>query len=318
MAEGSQSLKPEINFKGRTALVVEDDLDIAKLLTDYLANLGFQVTGCHDGMQARQWVTTTTFDLIFLDLKIPSLNGLQVAAIARTIKGNRMAKIYVISGHLSQNAITTAQGLKIKHFIEKPFNYDDLTKKLKDDFQEKRSTYDVRVINVFLDAATEIYEFYFGEVPQRGKVQVRQSGQPEKGFCTGLIALMGNGFVGSLGLSLSAPFIKKLAETLFQGMDVKYDNDFISDLTGEMCNQILGKVKFNFAKIGIGIRIGLPEVIIGKNHIINHKVTTPVICVPIGKDNQVFELQFVLSQQAVNIEEAKTADVPASSVLMFD
>ena len=318
MSEAAITPQPDGRFKGQTALVVDDDRDIAAILTEFLTGLGFQVTQCHDGMQARQWITTTPFHLMFVDIKIPSLNGLQVAAIARTIKHNRNTKIYVISGILDENTKITAQSLNIRHFIDKPVDIAELAAKLNVDFQPKKTAYDVRVINAFLDAASEIYAFYFGEVPQRGKVLLHEPGQPEKGFCTGLIALIGNGFVGSMGLSLTAPFIKKLAETLFQGMDVKYDNDFISDLTGEMCNQILGKVKINFAQMGITVRVGLPEVIIGKNHIIHHKVSNPVVCIPVGKGAEIFEIQFVLSKQTMTFEEAKTADVPASNVLMFD
>lgn len=319
MTESAEEATSNHKFKGKTALVIDDDHDIADLLSDFLTQLGFQVTKCHDGMQARQWVTTKSFDLMFVDIKIPSLNGLQVVAIARTVKHNRNTKIYVISGFLTENTKITAQSLKIKHIIEKPVDLTDLAQKISADFQEKAKTaYDVRVINAFLDAASEIYTFYFQETPQRGKITTHQQGQPEKGFCTGLIALMGNGFVGSMGLSLTAPFIKKLAETLFQGMDVKYDNEFIADLTGEMCNQILGKVKINFAQMGISVRIGLPEVIIGKNHIIHHKVGNPVICIPIGKGSEIFEIQFVLSQQNMTFEDAKTSDIPAASVLMFD
>lgn len=319
MTESNGETSSDEKFKGKTALVIDDDDDIAALLSDFLTHLGFQVTKCHDGMQARQWVTTKSFDLIFVDIKIPSLNGLQVAAIARTVKENRATNIYVISGLLTENTRITAQSLKIKHFIDKPVDLAELSQKLNVDFRPKQKTaYDVRVINAFLDAASEIYTFYFQETPQRGKMNLQQQGQPEKGFCTGLIALMGDGFVGSMGLSLTAPFIKKLAETLFQGMDVKYDNDFIADLTGEMCNQVLGKVKINFAQMGISVRIGLPEVITGKNHIIHHKVANPVVCIPIGKGSEIFEIQFVLSKQNMTFEDAKKSDIPASSVLMFD
>ena len=113
-------------------------------------------------------------------------------------------------------------------------------------------------------------------------------------------------------------FMEQFASNLFQGMDVKFDNDFISDITGELCNQILGKVKINMAKLGIKITIGLPEVIMGKDHIIVHKVANPVIAMPMGRDKMVFEMQFVLSQQVVKFEEAKVEDIPAESVIMFE
>jgi chemotaxis protein CheX len=311
---------PPAEIKVRMALIVEDNQEFNNIMRDFLTPLGFQVKQCYDGMQASGWVRNTKFDLIVLDIRIPSVNGLQVAAIARASAENRNSNIYIITGEMDPILRTKAEGLKIRNFLTKPVDFPALEASLKAQFakSERKVTYDVRVINSFIEAAAEVYEFYFQEKPQRGKVQVRAHGQPEKGFCTGLIALTGDGFVGSMGLSMTAPFIKKLAITLFQGMEVKFDNEFVSDLTGEMCNQILGKVKLNFAKLGIKVTIGLPEVIMGKNHIIQHKVSNPVICLAMGRDKMVFELQFVLSQQDVKVDETKQADVPPASVLMFE
>ena len=56
----------------------------------------------------------------------------------------------------------------------------------------------------------------------------------------------------------------------------------------------------------------------GKNHIIQHKVNTPVLAIPMGRDKAVFEMQFVLSQQELKVEEATVADVPPAAVIMFD
>ena len=320
MTTAEQAPTPPAETKVRTALIVEDNRDFNDTMRDFLTPLGFQVKQCHDGMQALGLVRSTKFDLIILDLRLPSVNGLQVAATARSSAENRNSIIYIITGELDPVLNVKAEGLKIRNFLQKPVDFPALEASLKARFakSEKKVSYDVRVINSFIEAAAEVYEFYFQEKPQRGKVQVRPRGQPEKGFCTGLIALTGDGFVGSMGLSMTAPFIKKLAVMLFEGMDVKFDNDFVSDLTGEMCNQILGKVKLNFAKLGIKVTIGLPEVIMGKNHIIQHKVSNPVICVAMGRDKMVFELQFVLSQQDVKVEETKQADALPASVLMFD
>lgn len=311
---------PEGVSTPRTALVVEDNHDFNDIMTEFLTQLGFVVTQCHEGVQASVLARDTKFDLIILDLRIPSVNGLQVGAIARANAPNRTTKIFIITGEENDVLRTKAGALRIRHFLLKPVNFVELEKMIRVQFttNEKKVSYDIRIINSFIEAAAEVYEFYFQEKPQRGKVQVRKPGAPEKGFCTGLIALTGENFVGSLGISMTAPFIKQFASTLFQGMDVKFDNDFISDITGELCNQILGKVKINMAKLGIKITIGLPEVIMGKDHIIVHKVANPVIALPMGRDKMVFEMQFVLSQQVVKFEEAKVEDIPAESVMMFE
>jgi chemotaxis protein CheX len=320
MAEVDSFPLPAGVTKKRSALVVEDNREFSELITEFLKQLGFDVKQCYDGLQASVLVRDEHYDLIILDLRIPSVNGLQVGAVARANAANRTSNIFIITGEADETLRTKATALRIRNFLLKPVNFVELDKAIREQFsvQEKKVSYDIRIINAFIDAAAEVYEFYFTEKPQRGKVQVRKPGLPEKGFCTGLIALSGEAFVGSLGVSMTAPFIKRFATTLFQGMEIKFDNDFISDITGELCNQILGKVKLNMAKLGIKILIGLPEVIMGKNHIIQHKVSNPVIALAMGRDNMVFELQFVLSQQEVKFEEVKQEDVPVSSVIMFE
>ena len=67
---------PPAETKVRTALIVEDNRDFNDTMRDFLTPLGFQVKQCHDGMQALGLVRSTKFDLIILDLRLPSVNGL--------------------------------------------------------------------------------------------------------------------------------------------------------------------------------------------------------------------------------------------------
>ena len=306
--------------KPRTALVVEDDHDFNNIMTEFLTGLGFEVQQCYEGVQAATFARDVKYDLIMLDLRIPNINGLQVGAIARANPLNRTTKICIITGEEDLALHAKANALRILNFLLKPVNFTELEKTIREMFtgNERKVSYDIRIINAFIDAAADVYEFYFQEKAQRGKVQVRQPGSPEKGFCTGLIGLTGEDFIGSLGVSMTAPFIKSFATTVFQGVEVKFDDDFISDITGELCNQILGKVKTNMAKLGIPISLGLPEVIMGRGHVIQHKVSNPVIALTLGRDKLVFEMQFVLSQQAVKFQEVRAEDMPVENVIMFE
>ena len=311
---------PAAETKTRTALIAEDDQEFSNLMCEFLLRQGFDVKQCYDGTQASNLIRSTKFDLIILDIRMPGIHGMRVAALARSSSVNRSTNIFMVTGEQDPSFKIIAEGLKIRNFLTKPVDFSAFEAALKAQSakSENKVSYDIRVINCFIQAAADVYEFYFNEKPQRGKVQVRQPGKPEKGFCTGLIALNGDGFSGSMGLSMTAPFIKTLAANLFDGLDVKFDNEFISDVTGEMCNQVLGKVKLNFAKLGIKVNIGLPEVIMGKNHIIQHKVDNPVICLAMGRDKMVFELQFVLSQNDVKFEQPEKADIPPADLIFFE
>ena len=62
-------------------LVVEDDRNLAALYTEYLTNLGYQVTGCSNGAEALQRFAegADDFDVVLTDMAMPEMNGKELA-----------------------------------------------------------------------------------------------------------------------------------------------------------------------------------------------------------------------------------------------
>lgn len=67
----------------RKILIVEDDKDLNSTLVKFLAIKGFEVLSVFDGEEAVDSVYEHTFDLIVLDVKLPSLDGFEVAKAVR-------------------------------------------------------------------------------------------------------------------------------------------------------------------------------------------------------------------------------------------
>ena len=67
----------------RKILIVEDDKDLNSTLAKFLAIKGFDVLSVFDGEEAVDSVYEHTFDLIVLDVKLPSLDGFEVAKAVR-------------------------------------------------------------------------------------------------------------------------------------------------------------------------------------------------------------------------------------------
>lgn len=59
-------------------LIVEDEVDIAELVSFNLKREGFQVDMVHDGAEGFQSIVNTQPDLVILDLMLPSMDGYQV------------------------------------------------------------------------------------------------------------------------------------------------------------------------------------------------------------------------------------------------
>ena len=62
-----------------TVLVVEDEIEIARVVRDYLRNAGFEVIVVGDGGSAVASVRSAKPDLLVLDLGLPGRDGLDVA-----------------------------------------------------------------------------------------------------------------------------------------------------------------------------------------------------------------------------------------------
>lgn len=57
-------------------MIVDDDADICRNLSDILVDLGYRAEAAHDGPSALELVRRTPFDVALLDLKMPGMDGL--------------------------------------------------------------------------------------------------------------------------------------------------------------------------------------------------------------------------------------------------
>ena len=55
-------------------LLIEDDLTLNELITDYLKLNGNSVVSLEDGMNAIDTINKTNFDLYIIDINIPHIN----------------------------------------------------------------------------------------------------------------------------------------------------------------------------------------------------------------------------------------------------
>ncbi len=73
---------------------------------------------------------------------------------------------------------------------------------------------------------------------------------------TALIAFNGQGQMGSMALAFDHRSIDAMASKVFAQPGVKLDAVGIADLAGELANQVLGKTKANFMKLGLQMQMG--------------------------------------------------------------
>lgn len=110
-------------------LVVDDDREFASLMAEYLEAEGtFSVTLAHDGQSGVKIATSSTFDIIVLDVGMPELNGFEALRQIR-----RVADTPVLMLTARGDDIDRILGLEIgaDDYVPKPCNLRELAARLR-------------------------------------------------------------------------------------------------------------------------------------------------------------------------------------------
>ena len=87
-----------MTFHQTTILIVDDDADTRELLSEFARLSGFAVRVAEDGVEALDHVIADDeIDALVTDLTMPGLDGLQLAAHARTLRPE--LAVVLMTGH---------------------------------------------------------------------------------------------------------------------------------------------------------------------------------------------------------------------------
>ncbi|MCL2625932.1 MAG: response regulator [Cystobacterineae bacterium] len=109
-----------------TALLVEDDPSLRKLVKGYLRLLGFEVVEAPDGRRAMAALKQTSFTLVVLDLMLPESSGYDVLEFMRVEALNDIP-VLVMSARTLPEDRAQAEELGAKRYLTKPFTRAEFT-----------------------------------------------------------------------------------------------------------------------------------------------------------------------------------------------
>jgi CheY-like chemotaxis protein len=105
-------------------LIVDDNLDGAEMLAQYLSFLGYETTIATDGSQALAAMSQDTLDVALLGVGLPGMNGYEVAIRAAEQLGSRAPRFIGVTG-LSDSAERGREAGFVCH-LAKPVDLDQL------------------------------------------------------------------------------------------------------------------------------------------------------------------------------------------------
>jgi DNA-binding response OmpR family regulator len=119
---------PEGEDEMATVLVVEDEIEIARIVRDYLRNAGFEVIVVGDGGSAVASIRSAKPDLLVLDLGLPGQDGLDVA---REIRRWSDTPIVMLTARGDETDRIVGLELGADDYVVKPFSPKELVARVR-------------------------------------------------------------------------------------------------------------------------------------------------------------------------------------------
>ena len=111
---------------GNRILIVDDEPTLVFFLRRGLseADLNCEVEGVKSGEEALSRLTFDKYRVLITDLKMPGINGLTLAAAARTLQPN--IGIILMTAFGSREVESEAEEMRVDGYLTKPFQMDRL------------------------------------------------------------------------------------------------------------------------------------------------------------------------------------------------
>ncbi|MCZ8516322.1 response regulator [Paenibacillus filicis] len=104
-------------------LLADDEAALRFLLTETLADEGYEITEAEDGKEALGYLQAESYDLIILDYMMPERTGVEVCEWLRTNENpNRQAPVILLTAKALEKDRERAKAAGVTQYIVKPFS----------------------------------------------------------------------------------------------------------------------------------------------------------------------------------------------------
>jgi two-component system cell cycle sensor histidine kinase/response regulator CckA len=132
MEEELETVPNKIQFGEGTLLLVDDEKMILDVSEQMLQSLGYSVLIAGNGKEAIELYENNkdAIDMVILDMIMPGMGGKETFNILKKI--NPKVKVLLSSGYSINGQAEEIMGQGCSGFIQKPFNIETLSKKLRE------------------------------------------------------------------------------------------------------------------------------------------------------------------------------------------
>lgn len=136
-------------------LIIEDDPEIIRILELHLEDLSYKISKAVDGAQGLKMALSNDYDLVLLDLTLPTLDGVEICKKLRSKKNTPIIMLTAKSEEIDR-----VLGLEIgaDDYITKPFSIRELLARIKavlrrtdQNKQQKNNSSEITAEGLYID-----------------------------------------------------------------------------------------------------------------------------------------------------------------------
>ncbi|OGP15829.1 MAG: hypothetical protein A2V21_304350 [Deltaproteobacteria bacterium GWC2_55_46] len=113
----------------RKVLIVDDEETVGLGISEILKDDGFEAAYVVNGKEAVEAIKATPYSLVFMDMIMPGMNGLDTYREIKKIRPN--ARVVLFTGYFRDAEDVILQGIRegmIDEFIRKPYFADEIVR----------------------------------------------------------------------------------------------------------------------------------------------------------------------------------------------
>ena len=116
-------------------LIVDDEEDFLKSISERLGMRDFDVTTATEGKLAIKVAKKGKFDVAILDMKMPGMDGMELLQILK--KKHKFLEVIILTGHGAIDSAVEATKLGAYSYLEKPYDFEKLLEVLKKAYEAR-------------------------------------------------------------------------------------------------------------------------------------------------------------------------------------
>jgi len=117
-------------MEAKKILIVDDDKDLVKLLSQKISQAGYRIIVAYDGLQATRLAYKEDPDLIILDIKLPAGGGIGTLKNLKSSAKTNTKPVIVITAFEDPEIRKEVSEYGVEEYMVKPINSAELIEKI--------------------------------------------------------------------------------------------------------------------------------------------------------------------------------------------